>query len=85
MKTLERKLTGGLGGHRRFDGGLDLAVDQDLPVLGIRAQPSREIDHRADGAVVEPALEADAPERGISMRDADAEAELMALLAPLGR
>ena len=82
VEPLERELAGGLGAGRVLDGGLHLAVDEDLPVLGVGAQARREIDHRADRRIVEPALEADAAERGIAVGDAHAETELVTGLAP---
>ena len=59
-----------------------LGVDQDLAGLRLAAQPRREVHHRADRRVVVAALEADLAERGVAVRDADAEAELVAELAP---
>ena len=53
------------------------------PALGLAAEPGGEIDDGADGGVVEAVLEADAAERGVALRDADAEAELVAALAPI--
>src|SRR5262249_55316818 len=46
------------------------------------AQPRGEIDHGADRRIVEAALESDPTERRIAVRDADPEAELVAVLAP---
>ena len=85
MQTLERELPSLLRGGERLDGGLHLAVDQDLAVGGFAAQARREVDHGADGGIVEAPFEADAAERGVALGDADAEAELMAVLAPFAR
>src|SRR3954454_4113944 len=84
MEPLELKLAhrGGVG--QRFHGGVNLAVDQDLAALGFTAEARGKVHHAADGSVVKTALGADAAERGIAMRDTDAEAEVMAQLFPFG-
>ena len=58
------------------------AAGQDLPVAGIGAKPRGEIDDRADRRVVEAVLEADAPERGVALGHADAEAQRVTALGP---
>ena len=62
--------------------GLHPLGDQDLPRRGLRAQPGGQVGDGADGGVVEPALEADPAERGVALRDADAEAEVVAPPCP---
>src|SRR5262245_32209355 len=52
--------------------------------MRLAAEARGEIRHRSDRAVVPPALEADRADRGIAARDADAEAEVPATLAPAG-
>ena len=76
MEALQRQCVQRLKLGDFFDGHTDLVVDQNLSILRFRAQPRRQICHRADGGVIETALEADAAERGITVRDADTEAEL---------
>ena len=44
--------------------------------------PRGHVRHRADRRVVEASLEADRAERGVAVRDADAEAELVAEAPP---
>src|SRR5215210_242832 len=58
--------------------GEDPLGDQDLPRLGVRAQPGGEIRDAADRRVVVPAVEADPAQGGVPLRDADAEGELVA-------
>ena len=53
---------------------------QDLAAARLAAQARRQVGHGADRAVVEAALEADRAERRVALRDADAEAELVAAL-----
>ena len=68
---------------------LDHAVDapghHDLVGLGFVAQPRRKVGDAADRGVFQPLLEADLAERGVAQRDADAEAEIVAAVAPLAR
>src|SRR5204862_3828176 len=45
--------------------------DQDLPALGLSAKARGEVADGPDGSVVPAALEADRPERGEALRDAD--------------
>ena len=47
------------------------------PGPGLGAQAGRQVRHRADRGVVRAALEADAAERGVALRDPDAEAEVV--------
>src|SRR5207302_466217 len=49
--------------------------DQDLPRLGLAAEPRSQVGHGADRPVVHPALEPDRADRGVTLRDADAEIE----------
>src|SRR2546429_635939 len=56
-----------------------------LPGFRLAAQAGREVGDRADGAVVPAALEADRADGRVALRDADAEGELPAALAPSGR
>ncbi len=52
------------------------------PGRGEVAEPGREVGHRPDRRIVPPALEADPPERRVALRDADAEAEVVAAGPP---
>ena len=52
------------------------------PGAASRAEPAGEVRDGADGGVVEAPLEADRAERGVALRDPDAEVELVALPAP---
>src|SRR5580704_12075285 len=58
------------------------AAHQDLAVRRLGAEAGRQIDDRADRGVVEAILEADAAQRGVTLRHAYPEAEAMAPLAP---
>src|SRR5712692_10578068 len=81
-EAFEAELADGDGLGIVFDRGLDPLAQEDLARLRFGREPLRQDDDVADRAVVVPALEADAPERGIARRDADAEAELIALFLP---
>ena len=52
-------------------------LGQDLPRLGAGAEPGGEVGDTADRGVVETALEADPAERRVTLRDPDAEAEVV--------
>ena len=60
--------------NRFFHCGCDAATYQYLPVLGLSAQPSRQIAHRADRGVAGTLGEADLPERRVALGDAGAKA-----------
>src|SRR6516162_2183669 len=60
--------------NRSFHCGCDAATYQYLPVLGLGAQPSRRIAHRADRGVTGTLGEADLPERRVEIGDASAKA-----------
>src|SRR5439155_10138594 len=51
-ETLECELASGLGPDRLLDRVLDLAVDQNLAVLGVRAEPCREVYYGTDCRIV---------------------------------
>ena len=72
-----------LGRHELLGGGVHALADQDLARPGLGAQPRGEVRHVADGRVVEPALVSDAPERGVALRHADGEGQVMAPALPL--
>ena len=57
-------------------------VTRICPAGRFRAQPRGEVRHAADRGVVEAPLEADPAQRGVALRDADAEAEIVAPAAP---
>src|SRR5918996_1704927 len=79
-------LEGQLAQRLRLDQVLDrhqrALADQDLAVAGLVAQARGEVRYRADRGVLEPSLEADPPEGGVAMGDADAEAQIVTPLAP---
>src|SRR2546422_8815494 len=57
--------------------------DQDLIARGFAAQPRSQIGDGPDCAVVPARLESDGADRSIALRDADAEAQLIAALLPV--
>jgi hypothetical protein len=65
-----------------LNGVLDLhqhaPANENLTGLGLVAKPRGDVRHRANGGVVEPALEADGAERGEAVRYPDAEADFVA-------
>src|SRR6267143_3097803 len=74
-----------LGIYQLGDRRVDPLADEDLAALRFAAKPCREIGDRADGPIVQPALEADCADRGKPLGDADAGAQLVAELAPSRR
>ena len=76
--TLERKLTHRLDRDRVFDRRENTRTDQDLTGLGFVTKPRGYVGYCADCGIVEAPLEADGAERGKSVRDTDAEADIVA-------
>src|SRR5262245_2134138 len=66
-----------------LDGHQDAGADQDLPGLGFIAKPRCDIGHSADRSIVKSAFKADSAERGKSVRDPNAEANIVTKFAPL--
>src|SRR3972149_2162244 len=81
-EALQRQLAHRLTDHDLLDRGVGALVGEDLAAARLAAQPRGHDHDRADGGVVVAALEADAAEGGVADRHADAEAELVAALAP---
>src|SRR3974390_2225544 len=65
-----------------FDRDLNPAIDQNLPVIGVRAQARSEIDYRAGRRIVEASRIAHISQRRMAGGDADAETELVTEAAP---
>ena len=85
MQPFEGEVTGGFKCCNVPDRRAHFAVDENMSVACLRTEPGGKIDHRADRAVVAAPLEADRPERRVSMGDADAEAERMSGPRAIGR
>jgi hypothetical protein len=66
------------GGHDVFDRHEGAGTDQDLAGLSFVAKPVGNIGDGADRDIVEASLKAYNAERGIAVRDTDAEAWVMA-------
>ena len=68
------------------DGVLDrhqhARANQNLTGLGFVAESRSDVGHSPDGGVVKTSLKADRPKRGISVRYANAEADLVTQLTP---
>ena len=54
-----------------------------MPGLGFVAKPGCDIGYRSDGGIIEASLKADGAERGKSVRNPDAKANVMPKFAPL--
>ena len=63
---------------------MHLSINQDLANSALLRTSGRQIHDRTYRSVVEPVLEADAPEGSIAIGDANPEAELITALAPSG-
>ena len=79
MQSLESQLTHRFELEETIGGGEHALGDQNLSGLGLTTQPCREIRHRADRTVIPAPLVADRANRGITLRDANAEFELIAV------
>jgi hypothetical protein len=75
MQTFERQVASGLERCTVPERRANFAIDKNMPVACLAAEPSSNIDHRPNHAVVTAPLEADRPERRESVGDAYAEAE----------
>ena len=82
MQTFERQVASGLERCTVPERRANFAIDKNMPVACLAAEPSSKIDHRPNRAVVTAPLEADRPERRESVGDAYAEAERVAGGAP---
>ena len=69
--------------HERFHSPVYALGDQDLIARGFAAQPGSQIGDGPDCAVVPAGVEPDGTDCGIALRDADAEAKLVAALLPV--
>jgi hypothetical protein len=76
--ALEFKLPNRLDGYGVFDLHQDTRADEYLTGLSFVAEPGCHVGHRPNGGIVKTSFETDGAERGMSMRYADAEAEVMA-------
>ena len=74
---LQLELTHRLDLHGVLNGHQHPRTDEDLPGLRLVAEPRGDVGDRADGGIVEATLEADGAERRKSVRNADAEANVM--------
>ena len=81
--TLERELPNRLDCHGILNSHQHAGTNEDLPWFGFIAKPRGDIGDRADRGIVEASLKADGAERGKSVGDADAEANLVSQPTPL--
>ena len=82
MKAIQFEFANQDGIDVILDRGERLLIDEDLTGHGLAAQPRGKVRDRAYGGVVEPSLEPDRTERGVSLGDTDAKAELVATPPP---
>src|SRR6185369_1619309 len=82
-EALEGERSDRIEGKRPVERGHRFAVEQHLAGLGLGAQARGEVGDVADRGVVPAPLEADGAQRGVALRDADAERELVAALLPV--
>src|SRR6185369_12144098 len=73
-EALELERADGIELEDPVERGHGLAVGEDLAGLRLGAEARGEVGDVADGSVVPAALEADGAERGVALRNADAEA-----------
>src|SRR5882672_10228051 len=81
-EAAQRQLAERLGLDEALDRGVEAARDEDLAAARLAAEPRGEVGHGADRAIVPAALEADGAERRVALRDAHAEVQVEAELAP---
>src|SRR5262249_22194307 len=77
---LQRELTDWLDLYDMLDGHQHTRADQDLPRLGLIAQPRRR--YCPDSGVVEPPLEANGAKRSKAVRDTDTEPNVVSQTLP---
>ena len=82
IESLQIQIVDRLPLDPRLDHAVDAPAHHDLVGLGFVAQPRRQVGDAADRGVFQPLLEADLAERGVAQRNADAEAEIVAAVAP---
>jgi hypothetical protein len=80
--ALERELAHRLDLHGALDLHQHSRADQDLSWLGLIAKTGGDVGHCADGGIIEASLKADGPERGKSVRNPDAEANVVPQATP---
>ena len=83
--ALKFKLRNRLDRDGIFDRHQDTGAGEYFTGLGFVAQPGRNVGHRPNGGVIEAPFISDSAKRGISVRNADAKADLVAQLTPLVR
>ena len=68
--------------YRAFDRRCDASTYQDLPILGLTGEPRREIRDRPDRGIVHTLGKADLAKGGVTLRNADAKANVVPVVAP---
>src|SRR5262245_54135781 len=58
-------------------------ANENLPGLGFVAKPRSDVGYRSDGSIIEAPFKADGAERGKSVRDPNAEANVVPKFTPL--
>src|SRR5882672_10871447 len=84
-EAAQRQLAERLRLDKILDRRIEPARDEDLAAARLAAEPRREVGHGADRSVVPAALEADGAQRRVALRDAHAEVQVEAELAPTTR
>src|SRR5262245_61105175 len=80
--ALERKIADWFNRYVLLDGHQHTRTDQDLTRLGFVAKPRCNIRYRPYGGVIEASLKPDSAERGKSVRNPNAEANVVPKFAP---
>src|SRR5262245_3343475 len=82
MKAFKVQLARRFADGLVFDRHLILAIDENLTVGRLGAQASRQVYHRPNCCVVEAPFKTDPPQRGVALRDAHTEPQIIVVLAP---
>src|SRR5689334_22413156 len=83
MEPFERELTDAVSFDDLFDAAEYALRNERLTSFCLCAQTRSEAAHRADGAVIETPFETNRTQRGIALRDADADAQVVTAFFPL--
>src|SRR6187399_28694 len=81
--ALECKIADRFNYYVLLDCHQDARANQNLPGLGFVAEPRCDVGYRSDGGIIETSLKTDSAERCKSVRNPDAEANIVPKFTPL--
>src|SRR5512139_2667891 len=81
--ALECKIADWFNRYLLLDCHQDTRANQDLPGLGFITKPRCDIGNRSNGGIIKASFKADRAKRGKSVRDPNAEADVVSNFTPL--